>query len=472
MTASLKAVYISACREVGCRANSGVLNQLPSELDGPQKLTLLDLSRNVVGKHGFYPVLQVARAAPCLTCLNAPSNLLSNDSVKELVDTLGAHPSLRCVDVSGNPITHCAGKLLAKFVRYNTKIVDLRVQGTLLSPAVVKIIGERCEANRALLMAPQVGGNAPANHAVTTSTSDEPREDRTNQKKEEGIAGVPTRGDDKRQEYTALNFLRRSENGRQDPQWENSRFAVDLLMGCVFGDPVPHVSAPPDKNEKKAPVALTFSARHTAISLLSRTIEALPVSDYTSLRLLLCTAAGSGSAPARRNSSSQPTPREALKEDSVQLLPEFVTSSMECPTPPPAKIQPIEPSNGGTGKTQNLSLTNEDSELLKSIPVPLDPIAVLQATPPPAALAMPCVTNVTSPDANNNERTPGGRRFSSMQRSPMRREVPWAALRLVLDVARDTNQAEGNALLTLNNAIPPHDSSINAKPQIFGRLFL
>jgi hypothetical protein len=117
-------------------------------------LTTLDLTLNVVGRHGATSIFAVAKHAPRLQRILLPDNFLSNDSVEDLASQLLAHPTLFEIDLRGNPISHVAGKRLHSFVKSSgSRVTKVVLDDTLINPALVRIIGRQCQANEARLQA-------------------------------------------------------------------------------------------------------------------------------------------------------------------------------------------------------------------------------------------------------------------------------------------------------------------------------
>eukprot|EP01063_Lacrimia_lanifica_P009657 TRINITY_DN16590_c0_g1_i1.p1 TRINITY_DN16590_c0_g1~~TRINITY_DN16590_c0_g1_i1.p1 ORF type:complete len:535 (+),score=167.85 TRINITY_DN16590_c0_g1_i1:143-1747(+) len=145
---SLKEVYIAECAKVGCRTNSQLLRTLPDAPGDYGSLRELNLNLNCVGKNGVKALYQIIALCHNLERLMLADNFLTNESVKDLVGALSGHPGVECVDLSRNPISHFAGKLLSELVGANPAITDLMIQNTLINPALVKIIESKAATNR------------------------------------------------------------------------------------------------------------------------------------------------------------------------------------------------------------------------------------------------------------------------------------------------------------------------------------
>eukprot|EP01004_Peranema_trichophorum_P005197 NODE_4067_length_1236_cov_9.752022_g3574_i0.p1 GENE.NODE_4067_length_1236_cov_9.752022_g3574_i0~~NODE_4067_length_1236_cov_9.752022_g3574_i0.p1 ORF type:complete len:344 (-),score=79.87 NODE_4067_length_1236_cov_9.752022_g3574_i0:169-1200(-) len=144
---SLREIYGKECETAKCKQNSYLLKILPSTPTTSHCLIELDLNLNFVGRNGLKPVLEVARRAYCLKKLCLADNFLNNDSVKEIVASLQSHTSLAYMDLSRNPISHAAGKMLARYASENKAIQSILLVDTLINPALIRIIQQTAGAN-------------------------------------------------------------------------------------------------------------------------------------------------------------------------------------------------------------------------------------------------------------------------------------------------------------------------------------
>ena len=196
---SVRDLYASECEKIGCRKNSELLKkvcarvvstdrvvcvppapkgflfchssatlflstQLPDTPGDFTSLRELDLSLNCVGKKGVRALLWVMRCATNLEKVLLADNFLTNDSIAEIVAVLNEHPAVAHVDVSRNPISHDAGKLLSEFVGTHPIITGVGVRDTLINPALVRIIEKKAAHNNAL-----ASGGVPAAAAAATA---------------------------------------------------------------------------------------------------------------------------------------------------------------------------------------------------------------------------------------------------------------------------------------------------------------
>eukprot|EP00996_Jenningsia_fusiforme_P007304 NODE_9_length_5933_cov_14.875765_g7_i0.p1 GENE.NODE_9_length_5933_cov_14.875765_g7_i0~~NODE_9_length_5933_cov_14.875765_g7_i0.p1 ORF type:complete len:1823 (+),score=322.10 NODE_9_length_5933_cov_14.875765_g7_i0:179-5647(+) len=146
-------LYIQRCEESGCRKNSYLLRILPSSFKDLMNLGELDLNQNLVGKKGFWALLEIIREARELRRLCLANNGLEDASVKSLCPALKDHAYLVHMDLTGNPITRAGGKLLRRLAldRPHMQIV---VKMTLIMPALQRQIEESYSG-----ALPQINGN-------------------------------------------------------------------------------------------------------------------------------------------------------------------------------------------------------------------------------------------------------------------------------------------------------------------------
>eukprot|EP00906_Rhabdomonas_costata_P007427 RCo010634 len=142
---TLREVYVGLCEKLRIRKNAHVLKLLPDDF---VKLEEIDLSNTYVGRVGIKPVLEMMRWCPNVKKLGAADNFLSNESIIDLVTLLADHEGLNYLDLRRNPISHAAGKALSKFVSTKATIYGVLLQGTLINPALVRIIEKKAEVNK------------------------------------------------------------------------------------------------------------------------------------------------------------------------------------------------------------------------------------------------------------------------------------------------------------------------------------
>ena len=106
------------------------------------------MSLTSAGRVGIRAVLEVIRVASRLERLTLADNWLNNDSVKEVVGVIGTS-NLHFLDLSRNPISHSAGKVLSDYAGRNRAIYSILLDGTLINPALIRIIHQKADTNRA-----------------------------------------------------------------------------------------------------------------------------------------------------------------------------------------------------------------------------------------------------------------------------------------------------------------------------------
>eukprot|EP01063_Lacrimia_lanifica_P021212 TRINITY_DN28493_c0_g1_i1.p1 TRINITY_DN28493_c0_g1~~TRINITY_DN28493_c0_g1_i1.p1 ORF type:complete len:285 (+),score=108.11 TRINITY_DN28493_c0_g1_i1:143-997(+) len=145
---SVRHVYEESCERCGCRKNGQLMRTLSTQPGSLEMLEELDLRRNLLGKKGVRPVMDVVNACPNLTRLYLADNFLTNDSLAEIATCLYGNQSLTYLDLSRNPISHPAGKVLGEFADHNCVMKKIVVDGTFINPAVVKSIDAKLKKNR------------------------------------------------------------------------------------------------------------------------------------------------------------------------------------------------------------------------------------------------------------------------------------------------------------------------------------
>eukprot|EP01060_Flectonema_neradi_P021975 TRINITY_DN300_c2_g1_i2.p1 TRINITY_DN300_c2_g1~~TRINITY_DN300_c2_g1_i2.p1 ORF type:complete len:468 (+),score=78.88 TRINITY_DN300_c2_g1_i2:65-1468(+) len=144
---SVRSLYEDSCIKFKCRQNAELLRRFPSTEGRFDILTEVDLHDNLVGRKGIRPVMEVVKACSNCERVSVADNFLTNDSVKEIVGALMEHPGVRFLDLSRNPISHPAGKMLCDFASKSKTISEIILNDTLINPALVKIIQSKANEN-------------------------------------------------------------------------------------------------------------------------------------------------------------------------------------------------------------------------------------------------------------------------------------------------------------------------------------
>ena len=140
---SPKQLYKQQCVELSLHCNTRVLKDLPLDQASLNDVTLLDFSRNCLGRNGIKPLLLVLRMCQNLEAINLSENYLSNASVVELVRMLEQEECCRKLthlDLSRNPISNPSGKLLSQLVDRKVNLRRVVVKGTLMNPGLARLI--------------------------------------------------------------------------------------------------------------------------------------------------------------------------------------------------------------------------------------------------------------------------------------------------------------------------------------------
>lgn len=138
---SPRQIYLAECERHGCKPNSSLRELLPG--DTATEMNSLDPGpANFVGPTGSKAVIGTVRDSHAVKHLNLSGNGITAEVVEYLCVELNNHPSLTSIDLSGNPISYAGGKSLERFVAQNQRIVELKLDGTLINPAVVRHVQE------------------------------------------------------------------------------------------------------------------------------------------------------------------------------------------------------------------------------------------------------------------------------------------------------------------------------------------
>jgi hypothetical protein len=139
---SLRDLYVSECSRIGCKCNTAIVKSLPAT--STLTISIIDLNNNFVGAKGLRAIVAMAAKCPELRQLLVADNYLTNESVVEMCDILDPLTKLEVLDLSNNPISHVAGKRLSLFVSRHPSMHIVKLQNTLINPALVKIITSKC----------------------------------------------------------------------------------------------------------------------------------------------------------------------------------------------------------------------------------------------------------------------------------------------------------------------------------------
>jgi CRP-like cAMP-binding protein len=146
VTDSISTQYRHFCEQLGIKANSQVLQQLPTEASAIN-FTEWDLSGNCVGTKGAIAVLKlVQNNFPNLRRISFRGNNLASAATQDIYNTLVRHPNITSIDLSQNDI-RLGGPALVDLVKRNKNIVELNIEGTFLRPLFERLIALHLKRN-------------------------------------------------------------------------------------------------------------------------------------------------------------------------------------------------------------------------------------------------------------------------------------------------------------------------------------
>jgi len=137
--------YLTKCTSRGVKPNTDIERLF---VESNTELTDLDLSLNYVGAKGLMAVLDWVEENQRLEKIVLGSNGANNAVVERLCAVLRKHPAVTSVDLSNNAISHIAGRMLLHLIQMNSKITEMKLEGTQLMPPMLKRITAQLERNR------------------------------------------------------------------------------------------------------------------------------------------------------------------------------------------------------------------------------------------------------------------------------------------------------------------------------------
>lgn len=186
VTDGISTQYKHYCEQLGIKANSQVLQQLPND-SGAASFVDWDLGGNCVGTKGAAAVLKlVQNNFVNLRRISFRGNNLASAATQDVYNALVRHPSITSIDLSNNDI-RLGGPALVDLVKRNKKIVELNIDQTFLRPLFERLIALHLKRNReaasggaaaVTVAAPPASkagaaAAAAAKPATTTATDDE-----------------------------------------------------------------------------------------------------------------------------------------------------------------------------------------------------------------------------------------------------------------------------------------------------------
>lgn len=135
--------YTATCAALKVKPNSRVAAR-EEQLDAD----VVDISSNYIGGAGFEAVTDILSKNPRLEVLNAADNGLNNESVVFFCRAVAAHPTLRSVDFSRNPLSLPAALALLDLLHKNKRIAEIKLSDTHIDEAVLRRIRRALNLNR------------------------------------------------------------------------------------------------------------------------------------------------------------------------------------------------------------------------------------------------------------------------------------------------------------------------------------
>ncbi|ORC89540.1 putative calpain-like cysteine peptidase [Trypanosoma theileri] len=171
-----KDVYRRECEALDIIPNSGLLRMLPDTTVQIEGVSVMHFGRNYLGDRGILPLLEVIIQAKSLHTLNLRDNGIGNDGVRALCRALRHHPSLRVLELSGNPFTYLAARQLVHLCEDSDTITFIGMENTLMTePLRVSILHrlekalKHREDRRFVSTAREIYANSPAIAGLNTS---------------------------------------------------------------------------------------------------------------------------------------------------------------------------------------------------------------------------------------------------------------------------------------------------------------
>ena len=153
---SIKDKYISECKQLSFKPNSGILRQL-EEVGNGSSLIELNLSSNLIAESGLRPLLPLLQRMTKLQILNLSDNGIQNNSIQVLTEELRDHPSITSIDLSHNRISRSAGKDVISLIVANRRIKKVNLNGTRIDDALKKRIKDKIDELKINKPAEQAG---------------------------------------------------------------------------------------------------------------------------------------------------------------------------------------------------------------------------------------------------------------------------------------------------------------------------
>ncbi|KEG09917.1 putative calpain-like cysteine peptidase, partial [Trypanosoma grayi] len=172
-------MYRRECSALHIPPNSGLLRMLPGGNADMSGVTVMHFGRNFLGDRGVVPLLRVIGQATALHTLNLRDNGIGNGGVKALCSALRKHPSLKVLELSGNPFTYLAARQLVHLCEDSGSIAFIGVENTLmtetLKASIVRRLQEALRRRESRKRATQASPNAADSAAAAATPHTPPR---------------------------------------------------------------------------------------------------------------------------------------------------------------------------------------------------------------------------------------------------------------------------------------------------------
>jgi len=172
----LRRLYTRVCKQKGCKPNSGLLNTFDS-LTPPEQLALnsIDLSRNFMGSNGVYAILEFVSIQTTLEHVDLSYNNVELEHIVAMEAIVGGHNCLKSLNLSGNPLTVVAARIIIKMLVANERLTFVGVDDTSIDDEWCERIATYCARNaerqRAIADAAAALRDAPQSSESSTTVT-------------------------------------------------------------------------------------------------------------------------------------------------------------------------------------------------------------------------------------------------------------------------------------------------------------
>ena len=135
-----------------CRLSDGTAGVLMVALNDHYSLTTLDMSSNAIGSTpaGFQPLVELIEYQGLLTKLNFSWNSINGSAMKALAMSLKTNDTLTELDISWNSIQDEGALALASALRFNNTLTELNIAHNDIKERGGMVLGDTLKENRGL----------------------------------------------------------------------------------------------------------------------------------------------------------------------------------------------------------------------------------------------------------------------------------------------------------------------------------